>query len=197
MERLIKKLATELAERDYNELYQMLEDMTFIDAYNKLGGFNLEMNTSTCGKELAKTLNYTFVDLDKKIERDNNASIPDIFKEGEELFRTLETKALKDVMNGQNQVISCGGGIVMKEINKTYMNGPIIYLECPLSELEFRISRDTSVRPVSQKIDIKTLYNLRKDKYDYFKDYTVKSLIVSKTVKEILKVVNKYENISH
>jgi shikimate kinase len=77
------------------------------------------------------------------------------------------------------------------------MNGPIIYLECPLSELEFRISRDTSVRPVSQKIDIKTLYNLRKDKYDYFKDYTVKSLIVSKTVKEILKVVNKYENISH
>jgi shikimate kinase len=152
---------------------------------------------STCGKELAKTLNYTFVDLDKKIERDNNTTIPDIFKEGEEAFRTLETKALKNVMNGQNQVVSCGGGIVMKEINKTYMNGPIIYLECPLSELEFRISRDTSVRPVSQKIDIKTLYNLRKDKYDYFKDYTVKSLIVSKTVKEILKVVNKYENISH
>jgi shikimate kinase len=49
---------------------------------------------STCGKELAKTLNYTFVDLDKKIERDNNTTIPDIFKEGEEAFRTLETKAL-------------------------------------------------------------------------------------------------------
>lgn len=52
MEKLIKKLATELAERDYKELYEMLENMTFIDAYNKLGGFNLEMNTSTCGKEL-------------------------------------------------------------------------------------------------------------------------------------------------
>ena len=37
---------------------------------------------------------------------------------------------------------------------------------------------------------------MRKDKYDYFKDYTVKSLIVSNTVKEILKVIQKYENTS-
>ena len=52
MERLIKKLATELAQHDYNELFEMLEDMTFIDAYNKLGGFNLEMDDCNCKGEL-------------------------------------------------------------------------------------------------------------------------------------------------
>lgn len=52
MEKLIKKLATELAQRDYNELSEMLEDMSFIKAYNTLKGFNLEMGESTCGDEL-------------------------------------------------------------------------------------------------------------------------------------------------
>ena len=52
MEKLVNKLATELAKYEFNELSEMLEDMTFIDAYNELGGFNLEMGTSTCGKEL-------------------------------------------------------------------------------------------------------------------------------------------------
>lgn len=52
MENLIKKLATELAQRDYNELSEMLEDMSFIEAYNELKGFNLEMGESTCEDEL-------------------------------------------------------------------------------------------------------------------------------------------------
>lgn len=52
MEILIKKLATELAQRDYNELYELLEGVPFIDAYNKLHGFNLEMDEMTCNDEL-------------------------------------------------------------------------------------------------------------------------------------------------
>lgn len=45
------KLATELA-HDYNELYELLETMTFVDAYNKLGGFNLQMDKCTNNNEL-------------------------------------------------------------------------------------------------------------------------------------------------
>lgn len=52
MENLVNRLAAELAKYEFNELLEKLEDMTFIDAYNMLKGFNLEMNTSTCGKEL-------------------------------------------------------------------------------------------------------------------------------------------------
>ena len=52
MENLIKKLATELAQREYNELYELLEDVSFIDAYNKFNGFNLEMDECKCKDEL-------------------------------------------------------------------------------------------------------------------------------------------------
>lgn len=61
MENLVNKLATELAKYEFNELFEMLEDMTFIEAYNMLKGFNLEMNTSTCGKELISiSLSFDF-----------------------------------------------------------------------------------------------------------------------------------------
>lgn len=53
MEKLIKKLATELAQYEYNELFERLAEMTFIDAFNTLGGFNLDMGTHrTCEGEL-------------------------------------------------------------------------------------------------------------------------------------------------
>ncbi len=52
MYKLIKKLATEVAQRDYNQLYELLEDISFIDAYNKLNGFNLEMDDMTCNDKL-------------------------------------------------------------------------------------------------------------------------------------------------
>lgn len=77
MERLIKKLATELAQRDYNELSEMLEDMTFIEAYNILKGFNLEMNTSTCGKELlgiSLSFDFNYKHINGTIFRINDGS---------------------------------------------------------------------------------------------------------------------------
>ena len=66
MENLVNRLAAELAKYEFNELLEKLEDMTFIDAYNVLKGFNLEMGTSTCGKELlgislSFDLNYTHI----------------------------------------------------------------------------------------------------------------------------------------
>lgn len=52
MEKLIERLATEVAKYEFNELANLLSDMSFIKAYNTLKGFNLEMGKSTCGDEL-------------------------------------------------------------------------------------------------------------------------------------------------
>jgi shikimate kinase len=148
---------------------------------------------STCAKEVAKVSKYEYIDLDKEIVSTNNMSIPDMFNRGEDYFRDKETSELERVSKLDNKIISCGGGIVERVINKSFMKGLVIYLEAPLDEIDFRLKRDTSIRPVSNKINIYDLYNLRKDKYDYFKDITIKSQIVSNTVKEILKEANKYE----
>ena len=61
MEKLVERLAAELAKREFNELFEMLEDMSFIKAYNTLKGFNLEMGESTCGDELIGiTISFDF-----------------------------------------------------------------------------------------------------------------------------------------
>ena len=147
---------------------------------------------STVGKELAKKIKYDFIDLDQKIVKDNNQTIDEMFEISESYFRDKESKALEDVLNLDNIVVSCGGGIVERDINKTFMKGVVVYLECPLSEVEFRLNRDTTSRPVSKKVSIYELYERRSPKYDSFKDFKVDSRIVSKTVKEIRKDLKKY-----
>ena len=51
-EKLVNKLAIELAKYEFNELANILSDMPFIKAYNTLKGFNLEMDECTCKNEL-------------------------------------------------------------------------------------------------------------------------------------------------
>lgn len=52
MEKLVNRLATELAKYEFNELANLLSDMPFIKAYNMLKGFNLEMDECKCKGEL-------------------------------------------------------------------------------------------------------------------------------------------------
>jgi shikimate dehydrogenase len=74
---------------------------------------------TSIGKELSKKLNYQFVDIDKEIERREGISIKEIFElKGEAYFRKLERNVLQEVLKKESQVISCGGGIIMDEINR-------------------------------------------------------------------------------
>ena len=51
---------------------------------------------STLGRNLAKELNYDFVDLDRKIEVTEGKKIEEIFRlEGEDYFRKVESEQLK------------------------------------------------------------------------------------------------------
>lgn len=152
---------------------------------------------STVGKELAKTLQYDFVDLDKLIVAREEKTIDELFSVSESYFRDKETEALKSCLDMKNTVISCGGGIVERENNKEFLDGIVVYLEAPLQEIEFRLKNDSTSRPVSKKINIYDLAQRRVDKYEDFKTFKVTSKIVSETVKQIKKGLKKYEkNIS-
>ena len=66
---------------------------------------------STIGYWLSKKINFPVLDADKYLEEKENRIISDIFvKEGEEHFRELETKYLKEVSKRQGVIISTGGG---------------------------------------------------------------------------------------
>ena len=73
---------------------------------------------SSTGREIAGRLKWAYCDLDELIEQQEKKSIPDIFKEkGEPYFRGLENKFLQEISHRNNQVVSCGGGIVINPEN--------------------------------------------------------------------------------
>lgn len=104
---------------------------------------------SSVGKKLADKLNYCFCDVDRMIERDNKKSISEIFEtKGEEYFRELETKTVKDLINTvSNCIISVGGGLPIKDGNSELLKelGAVVFLkvrkETILRRLEFDKTR--------------------------------------------------------
>lgn len=141
---------------------------------------------STIGRELAHELSFKFVDTDRLIEK-KYGNISKIFNEhGESYFRDIETETLKGLMDLDDVVISCGGGIVEREINKEYMNGIVVYLDASLKEINNRLTNDSS-RPLMATNSVMDLYKRRHQKYDSFKSFRIKNQIISKAIKDIKK----------
>jgi shikimate kinase len=147
---------------------------------------------STVGKELSKELDYEYVDLDLYIEKLMNKSIPDIFSEfGEDFFRELEKKALNDMLNKQNVVVACGGGIIKDKTNKELMKGKVIYLTAPIEFISERINNSNIDRPLMSKYTVKELLMKREELYHYFMDLEVMNLDLNDTVNVIKKSVGE------
>jgi shikimate kinase len=147
---------------------------------------------STVGKELSKELDYEYVDLDLYIEKLMNKSIPDIFSEfGEDFFRELEKKALNDMLNKQNVVVACGGGIIKDKTNKELMKGKVIYLTAPIEFISERINNSNIDRPLMSKYTVKELLMKREELYHYFMDLEVMNLDLKDTINVIKKSVGE------
>jgi len=112
---------------------------------------------TTLAKWMAKNKNMTFIDTDELIEKQENRPIKEIFaKEGENYFRDLETKTIKELARtAKNSVISVGGGLVLREENVKILRsmGEIVFLETSKHELLKRLS-DSKDRPLLQGVDL-------------------------------------------
>jgi shikimate kinase len=70
------------------------------------------------GRVLAAKLRKKLVEVDAIIEHKTGKSISQIFEEdGEIVFRELEIETIKGIAGQKNQVIDCGGGVVLNKIN--------------------------------------------------------------------------------
>ena len=104
---------------------------------------------STAGRLLARLLQAPFCDLDEEIEALSGQSIADIFRnEGEAAFRQLEAQALRALP--EPVVCALGGGAVAQPANLTWIraNALLIYLRVNVQELQTRIERDPTIRPL-------------------------------------------------
>lgn len=110
---------------------------------------------STTGKNLASFLNWSFIDLDDRIESIAGMRIPDIFaQKGETYFRQIESEALLSTASGSEIVVSTGGGTPCFGDNMNFMleNGLTIYLKMTLSDLEKRLMNSSYERPLLKDV---------------------------------------------
>lgn len=110
-----------------------------------LVGF-MGVGKTTLGAAVAGELGLRFYDLDERIERDLGARIRDIFaNEGEEGFRSHETRVLRDlVTSGAGGVVATGGGTFTIEQNRALMKeaGVAVWLDAPIDAIIDRVGGD-------------------------------------------------------
>jgi len=83
-----------------------------------LTGF-MGVGKTSIGTRLAGDLGYTFVDTDDLIEEDQKTTITEIFaQKGEPYFRDVEARVIRTVLENENQVVSTGGGAVIRDENR-------------------------------------------------------------------------------
>lgn len=86
---------------------------------------------STISDYLSTMFDMKLVEMDQVIAEKEGMSIPDIFSTyGEEYFRNLETNLLKELQTGESCIISCGGGVALRQENVVEMkkNGGLFFL---------------------------------------------------------------------
>ncbi|MDA2919135.1 shikimate kinase [Desulfobacterota bacterium AH_259_B03_O07] len=111
------------------------------------------------GRIISNNLKLKFCDMDEEIEKNYGMTIAEIFQShGEAYFRDIETETLKKIAEKAGQVISTGGGVVMKNENWVVLNknGITIYLRASVDVLWSRIEQDSNnekLRPLLQVED--------------------------------------------
>lgn len=116
---------------------------------------------TTLGKYLSEKLNLEFVDLDLYIQARFQKTVSQLFEEfGEEGFRRIENKILKEVSDFENVVISTGGGAPCFYDNMANMNrkGTTIYLKATPELLSGRLITCREKRPLLQNKTDEELY---------------------------------------
>ena len=143
----------------------------------KLGGRNIFLigmmgsGKSQTGPDLAKMINYAFVDTDDVIEKASKQSVAEIFeKDGEKVFRDLEKQVLKEISQHHSLVIATGGGLVTIPENWGILHqGIVIWLDLDLKRSIKRIESDEKKRPLLNNDDLSQtfsqIYESRKPMY--------------------------------
>ena len=144
---------------------------------------------STVSEYFHTQYNMDVIEMDQIIAQREGMSITEIFNRyGEEYFRDLETALLIEMQSRKSVILSCGGGVPMRERNVAEMKkiGRVILLTADPQTILERLREDHS-RPLlenNKNIDsVCGLMNSRRSKYEAAADIIIHT--DGKTVEEI------------
>lgn len=144
---------------------------------------------STISDTLSKHLNLSQIDTDNLIEIKEELNITQIFeKKGEQYFRNCETELLKELNQSENFILSCGGGMVLKEENRRLMKqlGVVIWLSAKPQTILSRVENSTERPILNGNMNLAYINELIKKREQYYEKASDMMITTDgKTVDEI------------
>jgi len=148
---------------------------------------------TTVGKLVAEKLQIPFRDTDQVIEETTGKSVSDIFLEdGEDEFRAIEKKVLREELLADGAVLALGGGAPMSVDAQSALRAiasPVIYLDISLAAVAPRIgfNRDRPLLLHNPRGQWQTLMEARRPIYESIADSVID--VNDKTEAEIVSLV--------
>lgn len=147
---------------------------------------------------LGRTLRLPVIEMDEQIVRQEGMTIPEIFaQKGESHFRQCETALLDGLAAESACLVSCGGGVAMRQENVAAMRrcGTVVLLTARPEVILERV-KDSDERPLLQGrknvADIAALMAQRRSAYEAAADVTVDTsdLTIEEVCRAVLRQVN-------
>lgn len=154
-------------------------------------GFMGVGKSSVAGK-LCEILNAALVEMDEEIVRQQDMAISDIFDEyGEKYFRRLETDLLCEIAAKENQVVSCGGGVVLKDKNVDIMKscGTIVLLTAEPETIYNRVKGDSSRPLLNGNMSLAYINELMEERQERYEEAA--DIVVPTDGRDIASIVEK------
>ncbi len=151
---------------------------------------------TSIGIRLSYRMRRAVEDTDKLIERRMGKKISEIFEaEGEEFFRDLETRTLKELIDKlEYHIIAVGGGTPVREENRKLLRelGTVFYLKASPESIYQRVKNDRS-RPLLQCEEplerIRSLMEAREEAYESCADIVLDT--DKMTIEEIMDAIER------
>ncbi len=150
---------------------------------------------STAGVLLAKTLGYSFLDTDLRLQQKAGKKLYEIIRDdGMEVFLQLENEMVASLENMEKTVIATGGSVVLGEAAMARLQGlgKIVYLQLPVEQIERRVSNiKTRGIAMGPGEGLRDVYAHRVPLYEQYADVTVSAqdFSLEETVEEITRRV--------
>ena len=183
-----------------NEKYLFLQKL---NSYNIFFIGFMGVGKTSISSYLSNLLKIDKIEIDEYIEKNENMTVSEIFnKRGESYFRDCETDALKKLQGKCNKIVSCGGGIILREENIELMKkqGKVILLTASPETIYERIKYSDDRPILNNNMNVQFISKLieeRKDKYLKVADFIIDTndKTIDMVCEEIIKKVSTVDNL--
>ncbi|HCX63810.1 MAG TPA: shikimate kinase [Eubacteriaceae bacterium] len=134
---------------------------------------------SAVSAHLSRQFDLEKIEMDQLIEKREKKTIPQIFdRYGEQYFRERESQLLEELTQKQSVVVSCGGGVVLKEENRKRLKeiGTVVLLTASGQTIYQRIKHNSDRPLLKKRMDqtaIEKMLSERKEFYQAAADLVV------------------------